>query len=162
MPRIVPALLSIALVSIALAACNRADEPPVPSGNVAARLTVPTMDGPAFDPQALGGKPSLVVFWRPSCPHCIAELPDAIRAAADRGANAVAVQVTGQPAQGKEALERAGWTGPILIDDGSLRADLKITAVPYTLVLRPDGTARRAFLGRQSYDTLSSALASAR
>jgi hypothetical protein len=46
----------------------------------------------------------------------------------------------------------------VLVDDGTLRERYGITKVPYTLVLRGDGTAARAFLGEQSAATLSSAL----
>lgn len=160
MPRIAPALLSIALVAIAAAGCTR-DTPP-PPGDIAARLTVPTMAGPDFDPATLRGKPALILFWRPGCPHCLAELPDAARAARDRGVTAVAVQVSDRPDRAVPALERAGWEGPTLVDNGTLRQGLAIKAVPWTLVLRSDGTAARAFVGRQTYEQLSSALASVR
>jgi hypothetical protein len=54
------------------------------------------------------------------------------------------------------------WDGVALVDDGTLRKDLKISKVPWTLVLRPDGTAARAYVGRQSYETLAGAVAAAR
>ena len=41
---------------------------------------------------------------------------------------------------------------------GQLVRGLQIKAVPWTLVLRGDGTAKKAWLGRQSYDTLRGAL----
>jgi len=159
MPRIVPVLISIAL-ALTIAACKH--EAPPPGGDVAARLTVPTVAGPPFDPATLDGKPALVVFWRPGCPHCLAELPDALRAAKARGVTAVAVQVAGKPEAGRVVLDRVQWDGPALVDDGSLRDGLAIRAVPWTLVLRGDGTAAHAYVGRQSYDALSSALASVR
>jgi thiol-disulfide isomerase/thioredoxin len=162
MPRIAPLLISFALVAAIapIASCKR--EPSPPSGDIAAQLTVPTMAGPAFDPAILRGKPALVVFWRPGCPHCLAELPDAARAARERGVTAIAVQVSGKPETARAVLERSGWDGLALVDDGRLREALAIRAVPWTLVLRGDGTAARAFVGRQSYDHLSSALASVR
>jgi hypothetical protein len=40
--------------------------------------------------------------------------------------------------------------------------NLGIDKVPWTLVLRPDGTAAKAYVGAQSYDTLVGAIASAR
>jgi hypothetical protein len=55
-------------------------------------------------------------------------------------------------------LTKVGWTGPALVDDGQLVRGLQIKAVPWTLVLRGDGTAKKAWLGRQSYDTLRGAL----
>lgn len=160
MPRIAPALLSLVLLLSLAAGCKQ--EAPTPGGNIAAQLAIPTMAGDTFDPATLHGKPALVVFWRPGCPHCLAELPDAARAARDRGVPAIAVQVSGKPDAARVVLDRSEWTGPALLDDGQLVKGLKIKAVPWTLVLRGDGTAAHAFLGRQSYDTLSSAIASAR
>ncbi len=155
MPRIATALLLFA-AAVTTAGCR--PETPVPPGDVAAQLAVPGTDGNVFDPATLRGKPALVVFWRPGCPHCLAELPDAARAAAERGVPAIAVQVAGSPDAGRAVLDKLGWTGPALVDDGRLRTNLKIKAVPLTLVLRPDGTARKAMVGRQSYDAMHSAL----
>lgn len=154
MPRIAPALV-LALATFA-AGCR--PETPVPPGDIAAQLAMPSSDGSVFDPTTLRGKPALVVFWRPGCPHCLAELPEAARAAAERGVPAIAVQVAGNPDTGRAVLEKLAWTGTAIVDDGRLRTNLKIKAVPLTLVLRADGTARKAMVGRQSYDALLSAL----
>ncbi|MEZ4402266.1 MAG: TlpA disulfide reductase family protein [Kofleriaceae bacterium] len=158
MPRIAPLLLMFGLVTAA--ACK--PQTPVPAGDIAARLTVATAAGAPFDPATLRGQPALVVFWRPGCPHCLAEIPDAVRLAKDTGATIVAVQVAGRPEVGAAVLAKANWTGPHLIDDGSLREGLKIKGVPYTLALRANGSAARAMIGRRSYDELKSALSAAR
>jgi len=50
----------------------------------------------------------------------------------------------------------------VLIDDGTLRHRYDVTSVPYTLVLRPDGRANDAFIGKQDEATLQGALADAR
>ncbi|MBE7454309.1 MAG: TlpA family protein disulfide reductase [Kofleriaceae bacterium] len=155
-----PRLAVLALALTALLACEK--HAPAPPGDIGARLTVPTADGTPYDPSALDGKPAVVVFWRPGCPHCRDELPDVLRVARDKGATAVAVQVAEPPASGQRVLDGLGWDGVTLVDDGTLRKDLAIKQVPWTLVLRPDGTAARAFVGRQSYATLASAIASAR
>jgi hypothetical protein len=69
-----------------------------------------------------------------------------------------AVPGVGPPEAGQAALTRLGWDGLALVDDGRLRADLKIRAVPWTLTLRGDGTAREAFVGKRDYATLHAAL----
>src|SRR5579862_9242053 len=64
--------LVVALLAIG---CHRGAN--VPDGNIAATLTVPAV-GSAFDPASLAGKPSLVLFVTPTCPHCLATIPRAI------------------------------------------------------------------------------------
>src|SRR5688572_23845211 len=93
MPRLAP--LVIALVLGVLLACNRGSEVTPPAGDVGAKLALTTFAGARFDPAILDGKPAVVMFWRPNCPHCVAELPDLVRASNDRGASAVAVMVSG-------------------------------------------------------------------
>jgi len=149
--------IAAAITFAALPACHR--EPAPPSGNIAARLTIPTRADVAFDPTTLGGKPALVVFWRPGCPYCREELPDALRAASERSVPVIAVQIAEGKTAGGAILTKLGWSGIDLVDDGTLRRELKVSSVPWTLVLRDDGTAARAFVGRQSYETLERALA---
>jgi len=159
MPRL-PALALCVATLLAVAACRK--DAPVPAGDIAAKLTIPTAAGAAFDPAALDGKSAVVVFWRPGCPHCRHELPDVARACKDKGATAVAVQVAEDASSGTRILDGLKWEGVALVDDGTLRTGLAISKVPWTLVLRPDGTAAKAFVGAQSYDTLASAIAAAR
>ena len=163
MPRTtVVALALLAGLSLgALGACNKNGVPP-PKGDIGAKLTVPTTAGAVYDPAALDGKPAVIVFWRPGCPHCRDELPDVAQVCKDKGATAVAVQVAEAPPAGLRVLEEMKWDGVALVDDGTLRKDLAITKVPWTLVLRPDGTAARSYVGAQSYGTIASAIGAAR
>jgi thiol-disulfide isomerase/thioredoxin len=157
MPRTTVLALAFAL----LAACAKSSGVTPPPGDIGGKLTVPTTAGTPYDSAALDGKPAVVVFWRPGCPHCRDELPDVAQVCKDKGATAVAVQVAEAPASGLRVLEGMKWEGVALVDDGTLRKDLQITKVPWTLVLRPDGTAARAYVGRQSYETLAGAIAAA-
>jgi acyl-CoA synthetase (AMP-forming)/AMP-acid ligase II len=84
---------------------------------------------------------------------------DAARAA---GASIVAVFVVGQRENATGVVQTTKFGGPVLIDDGTLRKRYAVTSVPYTLVLRPDGSASDAFLGQQDAATLQDALADAR
>lgn len=154
--------LAIALALTASACRRGAPSVTPPKGDVGAMLAVPTRAGAPFDPATLDGKPALVVFWRPGCPYCREELPEAVKAAADRGATLVGVQIAEGKAAGEKVLTEAGWNGVDLVDDGTLRKSLDLRAVPYTLVLRPDGTAARAYVGRKRYGDLRSALAAAK
>jgi thiol-disulfide isomerase/thioredoxin len=155
------ARVAVLLAVISLAACKKAL--PLPDGDVTANLSLPTVTDVSFDPATLKGKPTLVVFASPSCGHCFKELPVAQQAAGAEGANVVAVFVVPTKQRAADMISRAQFTAPALFDgDGGLQKKYDIKAVPYLLVLGPDGHARDAFRGEQDEQTLRTALASAR
>jgi thiol-disulfide isomerase/thioredoxin len=145
-----------------MSACHR--RTPVPAGDISASLTLPALPvlGDPLEPTSLLGKPTLVMFVSPTCPHCLAALPLAQDAARASDANIVAVFVAGKRENAAGVVQSTKFTGPALIDDGTLRRRYAVTSVPYTLVLRPDGSAHDAFLGKQDQATLQDAIADAR
>jgi thiol-disulfide isomerase/thioredoxin len=147
------------VLALALAACAKKQAVPVPTGDVLATLLAPTLEGAAFQPDALRGKPSVVMFVSPTCPHCLDQIPVANKVAKARGANAVAVFVVGKAENARGVIDHTKFDGYALIDDGSLKQRYGIRAVPYTLVVAPDGHAKAAFRGAQDADTLEDALA---
>ena len=75
----------------------------------------------------------------------------------------VAVFIVGGKQQAAAMIERAQFTATALIDPSrNVQKQYDIKAVPYLLVLGPDGHARTAYRGEQDEGTLRSALASAR
>jgi thiol-disulfide isomerase/thioredoxin len=151
-------LLLLAAISLA-GACKKG----VPSGDITAALALPMTTDAVFDPSTLKGKPTLVLFASPTCGHCFKELPIAQTAATAEDANIVAVFVVGSKQQAAAMTDRAKFTATVLVDPTqSLRSKYDIEAVPYLLVLGPDGRAREAFTGAQEESTLRTALASAR
>jgi thioredoxin-like negative regulator of GroEL len=151
-------LARVIVAVLALSACQRSSS--VPSGDVAATLTAKAIGEHAFDPASLKGKPSLVMFVSPVCPHCTKEMPIGAKVAHEVGANVLAIFVVGKP-QNAADIART-FPGISLWDDGTLRKQYGIKAVPYTLVLAPDGHAVDAFEGAQDESTLRDALADAR
>jgi thiol-disulfide isomerase/thioredoxin len=153
-------LVVIAAISLA-GACKKGD--PVPGGDITAALALPTLTDAPFDPATLKGKPTLVLFASPTCGYCLQELPIAEAAARAERANVVTVFIVGGKQQAAAMIERAKFTAPALIDpSGNVKKQYDIKAVPYLLVLGPDGHARKAYRGEQDEGTLRSALASAR
>lgn len=143
-----------------VAACHARPTPP--GGDVAASLALRTLDGAKFDPATLAGKPALVTFWRPGCPYCAEALPKDLEAAKRAGATPVAVMVAGGNAEASAELKAMKWDGPALVDHGLLLKQYDVEHVPYTFVLRPDGTADRVFDGDEaSVDDLVAALSAA-
>jgi thiol-disulfide isomerase/thioredoxin len=143
---------------LALAACHRSAA--VPSGDIASTLTAKPIGQRAFDPESLRGKPSIVMFVSPVCPHCLKEMPIAAKVAHDSDANVLAIFVVGKPDNAKDIART--FAGTSLWDDGTLRAKYAIKAVPYTLVLGADGHASSAYEGAQDESTLRDAIADAR
>jgi thiol-disulfide isomerase/thioredoxin len=162
MPRVSHASQAlIAAVAICLAAgCHKREK--APDGDILETLRAPRIDGEPFDPHSLRGKPSIVMFVSPTCPHCLDEIPAAQAAAKQKDANVVAVFVVGKAENAKGVIETTKFEGPVLIDDGTLKHRYGIRAVPYTLVLGTDGFAREQFRGAQDQDTLADAIADAR
>lgn len=160
LPRRSTQLLAIALIAIALVACRKREE--APKGDILATLRAPTVDGSAFDAATLKGKPTLLMFVSPTCPHCLDQIPVADKVAKEHGANAVAVFIAGKAENAKGVIEHTKFAGAALIDDGTLRRRYGVRAVPYTLVLGPDGHAEEALRGAQGADVLEDALDSAR
>ena len=155
--RVLPQLLVIAL---AITGCKRSE--PVPEGDVAASLTAPSLGAYKFDPASLKGKPCLVMFVTPTCPHCLATIPRGIAAATAENANVVAVFVAGNKSSAEGVVSHTKFPGAALIDDGTLRRKYNVKGVPYSLVLGPDGRAREAFRGEQQESAFREALADAR
>lgn len=146
-------------MALTISACHRRTR--VPEGDVTASLTLPALGDP-LETTSLLGKPTLVVFVSPTCPHCIEELPLAQDAARAADANIVAVFVVGKRENAAGVVQTTRFMGPVLIDDGTLRHRYDVKSVPYTLVLRPDGRASDAFVGTQDASTLRGAIADAR
>lgn len=147
------------VAALPLAACHRGEK--VPDGDITATLTVQPVSG-SFDPASLKGKPSLVLFVTPTCPHCLVTIPRAAAAARAQGANVVAVFVAGRAENATGVIAKTQFPGPALVDDGTLTKRYAIKAVPYALVLGADGHARDAFIGEQDESTFRDALADAR
>ncbi len=163
--RIQPVMFSVvALVALAISGCKRNDAP-VPAGDITASLALPALGPNTFDPQSLKGKPSVVMFVTPTCPHCLATIPRAAAAAEAKGANVVAVFVAGQKQNAEGVVTNKKFSGVALVPDKegqkALIDKFQIKGVPYALVLGPDGKAREAFRGEQDESTFASALASA-
>jgi len=155
-----PAQLILCALLLTGAGCRK--HLPIPEGDIAATLTAKTLQDQPFDPGPLRGKPAIVVFAWPTCPHCIKEIPIAQQVATQEGASMVVVFVRGSKAAATQIAADLKLSAPVLVDDGTLRNRYAVNAVPYTLVLGPDGHAREAFRGAQDEGTLRDAVSDAR
>jgi thiol-disulfide isomerase/thioredoxin len=154
-----PSILLVFVLAIA-AGCKH--KTPGPEGDILATLAGAPINRDAFDPAALRGKPSLVLFVTPTCPHCAAVLPNAQRAADQAKAGLVAVFIAGKQENATGVLDHAKFTAPAVLDDGTLKKKYGIRSVPYILVLGPNGHASELLVGEQTAGTLVDAIADAK
>lgn len=148
---------------VAISGCRKGIS--TPDGDILAALAIPVASAPddkVFDPSAMRGKPTLVMFASPTCGYCAKELPIAHKLTTAEGVNMAVVYVKTKKPAAMAAAKAGGYDGVVLIDDGSLSKKYEIAGVPYTLVLGADGHAKKAFRGMQEEDTLRDAIADAR
>lgn len=157
--------ISLVVIALAITACKR-DQAPVPAGDITASLSLPSLGEHAFDPASLKGKPSLVMFVTPSCPHCRVTIPRGAAAAAAKGANVVAVFVSGEKKNVEGVVSYEKYTGVSLVPEHEVQRQLiekfQIKGVPYAVVLDKNGKATTAFRGEQEQSTFEDALADAK
>jgi peroxiredoxin len=153
-------LIQSLMLVVAISGCRHGEK--TPDGDILAALTAPSVDDKPFDATQFRGKPTILMFASPSCGYCAKELPIAHSVASAEGANMAVVYVSGGKEAASKAAKRGGFNGTVLVDNGTLRDKYGIKGVPYTLILKADGTADTAFRGMQEESDLRSALASAK
>lgn len=160
--RRIQSFVSIAVLAAAISGCAKSI--PTPDGDILGALTLPqATEDKIFDPAALRGKPTLVMFASPSCGFCAKELPIAHKLTTAEGVNMAVVYVKSKKPAAMAAAKAGGYDGVVLLDqEGALSKKYEIQGVPYTLVLGADGHAKKAFRGLQEEDTLRDAIADAR
>jgi cytochrome c biogenesis protein CcmG/thiol:disulfide interchange protein DsbE len=135
-------------------------------------LPIPEISGVDFDdnPQAItaNGKGKLIIALAHWCPHCNDELP-VLRdwyATADlpAGIEVFSLTVFTDPSRANYPpgswLRDAGWNLPVLADDeiGSIANALGIRAVPFNLLVTPEGTVAARVTGGLSAEQLDGAV----
>jgi peroxiredoxin len=88
-------------------------------------------------------------FWATWCAPCIAGLPRVARTVGEfEGVKLVAVNLQQTAAESTEALTRLELDITVALDrDGRVAAQYGASAIPYTVVIGPDGQVARVFIG---------------
>ena len=128
----------------------------LPGGNFSVVAPVDG-NGQAADMAPFRGKRLLVNLWATWCAPCIKELPSLARLQQELGGGdfqvvTIAVQER-DPAKVGPFLEQHGAGNlPVLIDrDDTIRAITQVTALPASLLVERDGTAKAMFTGDASW-----------
>ena len=134
----------------------------------------PTLEGVSHEgtPTSLEptGEPTLVAFLAHWCPHCQAELPRLVELAGEGALDDLrpVVVLTGtDPSLDNfppgEWLEREGWTGDVILDDGSSSAGTAfgLSSYPFLVLLDGEGEVVARSAGELGMDGLRAFLAQA-
>ena len=110
------------------------------------------------------GKPVVLNFWFPSCPPCVAEMPDfetAYQEFKEDGVEFIGVQLVGLDSvdDGQEFVNKIGVNysvGPDKIGDkmGDIVMEYKISGFPTTVLIDRDGNIHRRWSGALDLEKL--------
>ena len=98
-------------------------------------------EGETLQMSNLEGQPVVMNFWFPSCPPCVAEMPDLESVYQNHKADGVefiGVQLVGLDtvADGKDFIRKMGITYPVGADeDGSIVREYRVTSFPTTVFI---------------------------
>jgi len=99
----------------------------------------------------LKGKPVVVNFWFPSCPPCVAEMPDLQQSFERHGGDVefVGVQLVGldSASEGQAFVDQLGVSYALGPDEGIIIRDYKITGFPTTVFIDSDQNVVRKWTG---------------
>jgi thiol-disulfide isomerase/thioredoxin len=123
-----------------------------------------TLDGQAFDPAQLTGKPVLVKFFADYCGPCKASLPAAERVhAAHPNVVFVGIDEDDSRETANQVVQRYGLTFPVIHDaDNVLSGRFRVSSMPMTFVADTGGVIRWVGAEGQTEDDLSRAVEAAR
>ncbi|MCH7652223.1 MAG: TlpA family protein disulfide reductase [Chloroflexi bacterium] len=164
----------IAVSAFALAACSggsSADGTQAsPTGSVSAPVEKPSEDaapdfdlvlfetpnhtkGEPFKMSEQTGHPVIINFWFPSCPPCVAEMPDleqVFQNHRDEGLEIVGVQLVGLDGvqDGQDFVNEIGVTYALGPDeDADIIMDYSVIGFPTSVFVNADGTIQRKWTG---------------
>jgi peroxiredoxin len=123
-------------------------------GQLAPELSLKDLDGKPRPLSEWRGRWLLVNFWATWCAPCMEEIPVLIRAQAEQGARGL--QVLGvamdEPEAVRHAVAEMGFNYPTLAGDEAVLAAMEslgnsLGAIPYTVLIGPDGVIRHLEMG---------------
>lgn len=168
-------VVAMALLGLAVLSCSSDEtassqpEPPADSSATAEKapdfklVLFGTEDHEAGDSislSQLAGKPVVLNFWFPSCPPCVAEMPDfeaAYQKFKGDGVEFIGVQLVGLDSvdDGQKFVNRLGVNYGLGPDEvGDIVMDYKISGFPTTVFIDRDGNIQRRWSGALDLEKL--------
>ena len=142
-----------------------------PTADAAIGQPAPEVEGVDFagTPVAIkaDGRPKVVIFLAHWCPHCQDEVPR-VQAWVNAGGvpdgvDLVSVATAIDPAAPNYPpdawLTREGWTQPVMVDPrNTIAKSYGLSAFPFWVIIGPDGTVQRRFVGSATFADLETQL----
>ena len=118
-------------------------------------------EGRAFDTAPLKGRPLVINFWATWCPPCVEEMPELELLHQELSPSGIQIVGIGIDSEAKirQFSEKHHFSYPLL-PAGASGAELtrafgnQTAALPFTVVIGPDGRIRQRILGRFRLDEL--------
>ena len=170
---------ALALLAFAVLSCSSEESTPAESDGAAstgeALDTAPDFElvlfgndnheaGETISLSEFAGKPVVLNFWFPSCPPCVAEMPDfeaAYQEFKDDGVEFIGIQLVGLDSvdDGQEFVNKLGVNyslGPDKIGDkmGEIVMEYMISGFPTTVFIDRDGNIHRRWSGALDLEKL--------
>ena len=159
---------AVGLALLAAAGCGRPVSPHPAVGRSVGPLPIAAVADPAAKPPTLDGKVSLVNFWGTWCPPCRQELPGLVRLAQrladEQRFQLVAIScnpgpddfdtVAGETREflAEQRLDLQAWACDDPVGRDRLFTTIGLDAFPTTLLVGPDATVRRVWIGYRPRD----------
>ncbi len=135
-------------------------------------LPIPEVEGSAFDGTPVSikadGRPKVIVFLAHWCPHCQREVP-VVQAWLDAkgmpgAVDLISVATSIDPDRPNYPpdtwLAREHWSVPVIVDaDGQVATKYGLTAFPFWVTVRADGTVAQRLTGELTPDQLDALVA---
>ena len=140
-------------LTVALVACS-SDEATLPA------IELERLGGGTLDLAAATGEPRVLNLWATWCAPCRAELPAFDRVAASSpNIEIVGINIGDSAEAASELVEELGLSFPQALDpDAEVQVGLKITGMPATIFLDPDGDLIEIHNGELEEDELRALL----
>ena len=113
------------------------------------------LDGSSLSPQSWQGQPAVVVFWATWCAFCKRHNVhvDALHRASRGQLRVLGIALDRDAGAVRQTMARNGWSFPVALDDGSLRARLTPRRmIPMTCLIDRQGRLLQAIPGEMAAD----------